>query len=41
MMAFVLAMAGMMFFTTPCVSAHVTPSILNCVALACAVSRSH
>lgn len=32
MIAFVLAIAGMMFFTTPCVSAQVTPSILNSFA---------
>jgi hypothetical protein len=29
MMAFVEAMAGMIFLTTPCVSDQVTPSILN------------
>jgi hypothetical protein len=34
MMAFVEAMAGMMFFTTPCVSLYVTPVML------CAVARS-
>lgn len=32
MMAFVDAMAGMMFLTTPCVRDHVTPSILNSFA---------
>src|SRR5260221_289918 len=34
MIAFVDAMAGMMFFTTPCVDDHVTPSILNSFARA-------
>ena len=34
MMAFVLAMAGMMFLTTPWVRAQVTPSILKSAALA-------
>lgn len=29
MIAFVEAMAGMIFLTTPCVSDQVTPSILN------------
>lgn len=32
MIAFVDAMAGMMFLTTPCVRDHVTPSILNSFA---------
>jgi hypothetical protein len=32
MMAFVDAMAGIMFFTTPCVRDQVTPSILNSFA---------
>jgi hypothetical protein len=34
MIAFVLAIAGMMFLTTPCVKVQVTPSILNSFALA-------
>lgn len=32
MMAFVLAIAGMMFLTTPCVREYVTPEMLNCFA---------
>lgn len=32
MMAFVDAMAGMIFFTTPCVKDQFTPSMLNCFA---------
>ena len=38
MIAFVDAMAGMIFFTTPCVDDHVTPSILNSFARAEATS---
>ena len=41
MIAFVDAMAGMMFLTTPCVRDHVTPSILNSFARADAVLYSH
>lgn len=41
MMALVDAMAGMMFFTTPCVSDHVTPSMLNSFARAAAMLYSH
>ena len=41
MMAFVDAIAGMMFFTTPCVRDHVTPSILNSAARAAAILYSH
>jgi hypothetical protein len=33
-MAFVDAIAGMIFLTTPCVDVHVTPSILNSLARA-------
>lgn len=40
MIALVDAMAGMMFFTTPCVRDHVTPSILNSFALAAAALYS-
>ena len=40
MIAFVDAMAGMMFFTTPCVSDQVTPSILNSFARAAATEYS-
>ena len=40
-MAFVLAMAGMIFLTTPWVNAHVTPSILNSVARFDATWYSH
>ncbi len=39
-MAFVEAMAGIMFFTTPWVNDHVTPSILNSFARANAVLYS-
>ncbi len=41
MIAFVDAIAGMMFFTTPCVNDHVTPSILNSAARAAATLYSH
>lgn len=41
MMALVLAMAGMMFLTTPCVRLHVTPSMLYFWARASACEYSH
>ena len=41
MIALVLAIAGMMFLTTPCVNAQVTPSILNSEARAEAFWYSH
>ena len=41
MIAFVEAIAGMMFFTTPCVRDQVTPSILNSFARARAMAYSH
>src|SRR6266540_1227030 len=41
MTAFVDAIAGIMFFTTPCVNDHVTPSILNSAARAAATLYSH
>jgi len=40
-MALVLAMAGMMRLTTPCVRLHVTPAILCSSARARATSYSH
>jgi hypothetical protein len=39
--AFVLAIAGMILLTTPCVKLQVTPSILYCSARVRAVSKSH
>lgn len=41
MMALVEAMAGMTFFTTPCVNCQVTPSILNSAARFEATLYSH
>jgi len=41
MSAFVLAIAGMMFFATPKVSISVTPYILNYLALSSAFSYNH
>jgi len=41
MMALVEAIAGIMFFTTPWVNDHVTPSILNSLALDKATLYSH
>ena len=41
MMAFVEAIAGIMFLTTPWVSDHVTPSILNSAARFEATWKSH
>ena len=41
MIALVEAIAGMIFFTTPCVNDHVMPSILNSFALSRATSYSH
>ena len=40
-MALVDGMAGMMFFTTPCVWLSVTPVMPNCVARAAATSSTH
>ena len=41
MIAFVEAIAGMMFLTTPCVNEYVTPSILNSFARVSAVWYNH
>ena len=40
-MAFVDGIAGMMFFTTPCVWLSVTPTMPNCSARNSAVSYTH